>query len=70
MLAEADLTRGSFSVGGGLAAPGNRRSLRLPLRDLKFTALGPRSYRMEFSLPPGCYATSMMRELMKADRPA
>jgi tRNA pseudouridine13 synthase len=44
---------------------GERRSLRVPLADLEWTLDGP-VLRLAFSLPPGAYATSVLRELMKA----
>jgi tRNA pseudouridine13 synthase len=43
---------------------GERRSLRVPLTDLDWT-LGGSALTLAFSLPPGAYATSVLRELMK-----
>lgn len=43
---------------------GERRSLRVPLVDLEWTLEGT-VLRLAFSLPPGAYATSVLRELMK-----
>ena len=43
---------------------GERRSLRVPLADLNWTLDGP-VLTLSFSLPPGAYATSVLRELMK-----
>jgi tRNA pseudouridine13 synthase len=43
---------------------GERRSLRIPLTDLDW-ALDGSVLTLSFSLPPGAYATSVLRELMK-----
>ena len=43
---------------------GERRSLRVPLADLDWTLDGS-VLALSFSLPPGAYATSVLRELMK-----
>lgn len=50
---------------------GERRALRMPLRELDWSLEG-HVLRLSFLLPPGSYATSVLRELMKAealDRP-
>lgn len=44
---------------------GERRSLRLRLLELKWTLAGS-ALTLSFTLPPGAYATSVMRELMKS----
>jgi tRNA pseudouridine13 synthase len=43
---------------------GERRSLRVPLADLDWTLDGS-VLTLSFALPPGAYATSILRELMK-----
>ena len=43
---------------------GERRSLRVPLADLDWTLDGS-VLTLSFSLPPGAYATSVLREVMK-----
>lgn len=45
---------------------GERRTLRVPLADLEW-AFGddPRTLTLSFTLPPGAYATVVLRELMK-----
>ena len=43
---------------------GERRSLRVPMADLEWS-LEESVLRLAFSLPPGAYATSVLRELMK-----
>jgi tRNA pseudouridine13 synthase len=45
---------------------GERRSLRIPLADFEW-ALGGTVLTLCFSLPPGAYATSVLRELMKTE---
>lgn len=47
---------------------GERRALRVPLRDLEW-AVTHDTVTISFSLPPGSYATSVLRELMKGDEP-
>jgi tRNA pseudouridine13 synthase len=47
---------------------GERRSLRIPLADLDW-ALDGSVLTLSFSLPPGAYATSVLRELMKEPEP-
>lgn len=43
---------------------GERRSLRIPLADLEWSLDGA-ILTLSFTLPPGAYATSVLRELMK-----
>lgn len=44
---------------------GERRALRIPLAELEWSLDGD-TLSLSFSLPPGAYATSVLRELMKA----
>lgn len=46
---------------------GERRALRVPLAELEWT-LTDHVLTLSFALPPGAYATSVLRELMKADQ--
>lgn len=51
----------------GLEAAGlqhARRSLRLPVKDLQWTFTPEENLLLEFVLPPGTYATSVLRELV------
>ena len=48
---------------------GERRSLRVPLADLDWVLDGS-ILTLSFSLPPGAYATSVLRELMKIPEPS
>ena len=45
---------------------GERRSFRTPLADLEWAVEGT-VLTLSFSLPPGAYATNVLRELMKTD---
>ncbi len=60
------LTPANFDLPGGLRMEGERRPLRIPLG-----ASGMRreddTIILEFSLPKGAYATSVLREIMKTD---
>ena len=41
-----------------------RRSLRLPVQELRWTWLNGNGLELQFSLPPGTYATAVLRELL------
>lgn len=45
---------------------GERRPLRVPLKDLAWSLEGS-ALTLSFTLPPGAYATSLLRELRKTD---
>ena len=45
---------------------GERRSLRVCLDELEWS-LKDRTLTISYALPPGSYATSVLRELMKTD---
>jgi tRNA pseudouridine13 synthase len=45
---------------------GERRALRVPLADLKWSLDGS-TLTLAFTLPPGAYATNVLRELMKTE---
>ena len=64
VLAASGVTPADLVRGGG-EAEGTRRAARLPIE----IALEPAGdgYRSRFELPRGCYATVVMRELMKSD---
>jgi tRNA pseudouridine13 synthase len=64
----AGLTAHDFSATGPWGAPGGRRPLRVP--GISFRAEGGRGdagpfLRLEFALPPGAYATAVLREIAK-----
>jgi len=54
----------AFDLGSGLRMEGERRPLRVPLEDPSFRIEGD-SLQLEFSLPRGSYATSVLREITK-----
>ena len=47
-----------------LSSKGMRRELVAPLRDLEWES-GPGTLTLRFSLTPGCYGTSLLREILK-----
>jgi tRNA pseudouridine13 synthase len=49
----------------GIKLKGARRPLRFPLREVK--AWYDDGLMLSFALPPGCYATTVLAEVMKAD---
>ena len=49
-----------------ISSKGMRREILGPLKDFEFQVMDE-SVRMSFGLIPGCYATSLLREFMKAD---
>lgn len=62
-----------FDRVGALKISGSRRPLRFPPRELRLSPGEDRggSYlELAFTAPPGCYATVVLREIMKADLPA
>jgi len=65
IFAETGLSPEDFDVGGGLQIRGVRRALRMPLREVSLEACEKAALRIRFALPKGCYATSVMREIMK-----
>ena len=64
ILAEAGIQVGQFDLGGGLRMEGERRPLRVPLGKPSFQVDGE-GLLVEFSLPRGSYATSVLREITK-----
>jgi tRNA pseudouridine13 synthase len=46
-----------------------RRSLRMPVSDLSWNWPEENQLELKFSLPPGCYATAVLRELGKFTEP-
>lgn len=53
----------------GCGFRGERRALRVPLVGLEW-AVSAERLTLAFTLPPGSYATSVLREIMKANPPA
>jgi len=69
VLREEGLTRSSFDLPGNLRMEGERRPLRVPLRNLS-TVPDPQGLSLTFSLPKGAFATSVLREIMKSHFPS
>lgn len=65
LLAATGLTLESWQLGKGLAMPGERRPLRVPLSQPAITAATKDYLTLRFALPKGSYATSVLRELIK-----
>jgi tRNA pseudouridine13 synthase len=53
-----------FDLPGGLRMEGERRPLRVPAGDLSWSTSGD-AVTVEFTLPRGSYATSLIREITK-----
>jgi tRNA pseudouridine13 synthase len=65
VIAEAGATREALvTAAKACGFRGERRSFRVPLAELEWSLEGP-ALTMSFALPPGAYATSVLRELMK-----
>ncbi len=66
VIAEAGTTRDALiAAGKACGFRGERRALRVPLAELDWSLDGS-VLTVGFTLPPGAYATSVLRELMKA----
>lgn len=66
LLTAEGLTLESFNLPGGLAMDGERRPLRVPLGE-PHAEMDGEGLLLAFSLPRGAYATSVLREITKAD---
>lgn len=67
VVAEAGTTREALAAAGKACGfRGERRALRVPLAELDWSLEG-QVLTLAFALPPGAYATSVLRELMKTD---
>jgi len=64
LLAAEELELSSFNLPGGLAMDGERRPLRVPLREPSAEQDGE-GLVVSFALPRGSYATSVLREVVK-----
>jgi tRNA pseudouridine13 synthase len=65
VIAEAGTTKEALiAAAKACGFRGERRALRVPLADLEWSLSGD-ALTISFSLPPGAYATSVLRELMK-----
>ncbi|TFG91418.1 MAG: tRNA pseudouridine(13) synthase TruD [Syntrophobacterales bacterium] len=59
------LTLADFNLPGGLRMEGERRPLRVPIQNLS-TTMDADGLTLNFSLPRGVYATTVLREIMKS----
>jgi tRNA pseudouridine13 synthase len=66
VLASHGLTRESFRAPAGMKSKGERRPLRVPLAEPAVAADGS-DLVVEFALPPGSYATTVLDEIMKLE---
>lgn len=64
LLDKERLEPAAFRLREGLAMEGERRPLRVPLADFKASAAG-QDLLLEFALPRGSFATSVLAEVMK-----
>jgi tRNA pseudouridine13 synthase len=64
LLSKAGLTGDSFRLTRGLSLEGARRPLRVPIQEVS-TSADNGHLLLNFSLPKGSYATSVLREVMK-----
>ncbi len=65
LLTTMELNDANWSPAAKLTMPGSRRPLRFPLKEAAITAAGTNFITLSFILPKGCYATSVLRELIK-----
>ncbi|MBT1073011.1 tRNA pseudouridine(13) synthase TruD [Pelotalea chapellei] len=65
LLEEEGLSPQAFDLGGGLRVEGERRPLRVPLGETLCSQAGS-NLHLQFTLPRGSYATSVMREITKS----
>ncbi len=65
-LQESGITLQNWQLDRGLSMPGERRPLRVPLFDQSISTPEDCALTLEFSLPKGSYATSVLREVIKA----
>jgi tRNA pseudouridine13 synthase len=66
LLQAEDLTPAAFDLPGGLRLEGERRPLRVPLGGVVMQPDAD-GVVLEFSLPKGSYATTVLREIMKTE---
>jgi len=64
ILEDEGVSCGAFDLGSGMRMEGERRPLRVPLEDPAYLVEGD-TLQLDFSLPRGSYATSLVREITK-----
>ncbi|WP_020677179.1 tRNA pseudouridine(13) synthase TruD [Geopsychrobacter electrodiphilus] len=67
LLTRIGLTPESWKLGDGLTMTGERRPLRVPISAFSTREIGP-DLQLDFCLPRGSYATSVLHEIMKPER--
>jgi tRNA pseudouridine13 synthase len=65
LLAGTGLTLANWQLGKGLAMPGERRPLRVPLQQVSIKPAAATDLLLSFALPKGSYATSVLLEIIK-----
>jgi tRNA pseudouridine13 synthase len=66
LLDKEKLTLKAFNLSGGLAMEGERRPLRVPLQ-IHECVMDGADLLLDFSLPKGCFATTVLSEVMKTE---
>ena len=64
LLDKEQLKLESFRLGTGLAMPGERRPLRVPIKEVRLEQQG-KQLELSFALPKGSFATAVLAEVMK-----
>ena len=64
LLDKEKLALADFKLGRGLAMAGERRAIRVPLNSVTINS-DANNFVLEFELPKGSYATSLLREITK-----
>jgi tRNA pseudouridine13 synthase len=67
VLAEHAIELEQFAISSGLVCRGERRSVRIPLVDMEVEEFEGDDLLFNFVLPRGCYATVVLREVMKTE---
>lgn len=65
LLSAKGLTPADWKLPGGLAMPGERRPLRVPIQNILIKSESNDCLKLDFSLPKGSYATSVLLEIIK-----
>ncbi len=66
ILRESGLDLSHFEAHGGLRFDGQRRALRIPIKEAVLAPAGPHAFRVDFVLPSGSFATAVLQEIVKA----
>ena len=65
VLEESGLDLSHFGPQGGLRFDGQRRPLRIPIKEAVLAPLDEAAFRVDFVLPSGSFATAVLREIVK-----